>query len=1140
MTDSNLAPPHDAGESLSSSDYLHTGVCRAYADLLRRQRSASSTFVLWQKETNRSHEFVWLSGAVDGEKLMRTGHQLRIGRESPLFEVVQKMHATAELNPYEREILYGYPYVIGRFDGRPIRAPLFTIPIAIQADGSGFIIRPDDDVVRFNTLPFTVETDTAARQLALMRLLEKTPMFPLGAAGATDFATEISRELPTVLLTASLDGRLSAPPPMPNSGSYLEVVDQAAVFVAPKTDYFLAADLEQISGLTAESFADTALGSLMAGTGAQPQADFDANAQDEARIFFPFLSNRAQRRVALLIDHPATRLVRVEGPPGTGKSLTIANLACHVAATGRTVLITSQKDKALRVVDEMLRQLGLDQIPMTLLRHDAASRRELRDRLDRIRKERSAKEVEDEVAACADQFAAQKEAYLDLQDEFAAAVAAEQEYESAEHALEAIRGFRRIAASWRFGRVRGRLARRVSRATDELGEQATDLREALLEDALSVLKTGLEHLTCTAQRNQRQQIREFSKLLRRDQTSYRNFSIFDRLKAQPERAEMLLRLLPIWIVAPDDVARLFPCRPGVFDVVIVDEASQVDLPSITPILFRGNKVAIFGDPKQMQPRRFAFTQHQIATEAWHRHGMEGLDPERWLDPRKQSLLDLAFIRAEEELLLDEHFRCLPPIINFSNDRWYGGNLRIMTDESRKQFGDPKQPIIELHHVKDGVISNNSQENEVEARALVAKLKEMLTHPAYAEATFGVMCLFEEQVRLVQELVVDQIEPTLWEAHDLVAVNPDGFQGDERDVILYSLSYDNRIMNRSALSARQQDSEHVQGMLNVAFTRARDEIHIFHSAPIEDFTFADGKPGAITDWLAHCMRMQKIPRLQRRAGRRGRADSQFEANVADALRQRGYSVTNNYPACGFFIDLVVEQKGQRLAVECDGETFHLDEHGQLKYEDLERQAVLERAGWDVLRIPYRRWRGQPEIQLARIIAWFDDSSEENDKGETEDAPKGGGRTKDLRIAVSPHEKVILDGLNEGLSEEDELFRRCRDLLGLGRLGNRVRDTLEGAAHALERRRLVAIEDGEYFLTTDGRRAEPYVTATATVEQASSVRRRQYSRPRRAPQARQFYSITCSSCGRRAEIPIRPIPGRPMYCLSCYWRRKSGRR
>ncbi len=205
-----------------------------------------------------------------------------------------------------------------------------------------------------------------------------------------------------------MDGSLSEPPPRPNSGTFLRLIDQAALFVAPKTSYFLTSDLKSIAGKQDEGEDDAALTTLLTGAGTEAVAEFDTESEDEASIYYPFQSNRAQRRVAMLVDHPTTRVVRVEGPPGTGKSQTIANLACHLAATGRAVLITSQKDKALSVVDQMLRKLQLPQLPMTLLRHDSDSKVELRNRLDNIEKTRASAEVELDAANRKAQFAGEK------------------------------------------------------------------------------------------------------------------------------------------------------------------------------------------------------------------------------------------------------------------------------------------------------------------------------------------------------------------------------------------------------------------------------------------------------------------------------------------------------------------------------------------------------------------------------------------------------------------------------------------------------------------------------------------------------------------------------------------------------------
>src|SRR5262249_55483580 len=155
--------------------------------------------------------------------------------------------------------------------------------------------------------------------------------------------------------------------------------------------------------------------------------------------------------------------------------------------------------------------------------------------------------------------------------------------------------------------------------------------------------------------------------------------------------------------------------------------------------------------------------------------------------------------------------------------------------------------------------------------------------------------------------------------------------------------------------------HIQGMLNVAFTRARDEIHIFHSAPIESFGMAGDRPGALGEWMAHCASVEADggKRVSRRGGQAG---SPFRGGGGEALRERGVAVRHQYPACGFSIDLMCEKDRIRVGIECDGELYHEDEHGHLRIEDIERQAVLERAGWEIVRIPYRKWRRDPAGQI----------------------------------------------------------------------------------------------------------------------------------------------------------------------------------
>jgi very-short-patch-repair endonuclease len=1093
---------------------FRTALCLTYADLLRRQQTAASPFAQWSRATRRQHEFVWLGGPLDHVPLMGRHAEFSVAPGDDLYDSVHKMYGTANLNPYEREVLFGFPYVIGRVRDRSVRGPLLTLGIEIVPDGNRLMVRAADEMVRFNSLPFRAEQDTDAHNASLNRILEATPELPMSPQSLQDFVAVITRELPDIVVVGQLDGELCSAPSEPSSALPLRIIDQAALFVAPKTNYFLCSDLEEIAAGTGEGAG--AFVPLIAGPGEDPVVEISDDQVDAARIVYPFTANRAQRRVALVVEDESTHVVRVEGPPGTGKSLTIANLAAHLAASGKSVLITSQKDKALEVVDEALRTLNLAELPMTLLRKDRESKRELLGRLEQIKKERLSEDVNADYSARSGTLEELSSAQVDDAQSYASAILAESAIETADRAAAMTKGLRRISARRQVRSVLRGAKRNAPESADTVAQRASLRRDELMRQALGVLQVGLERNVAVANRAQRQVVKNLQATLRRNQTSHKNFSLFDQMKKDLDHARKLLGILPVWILSPDDAARLFPCVADLFDVVIVDEASQVDLPSLIPMAYRGKKLVVFGDTKQMQSQRFAFLAGNIAMQAWQQFGMAAFNPSQSLHPINQSLLTLVATQAEEDCALDEHFRSLPPIIEFSNDRWYGGKLRIMTDLHHKRFGSPDQPVIELHQIEEGRISGGKQENEIEAKVLVEHLASMVEDPDYDGASIGVLCLFEEQVSLVKEMVTAAIDPIEWEEHDIVVVNPDGFQGDERDVILYSLSWDNDVMTQGALSARQADTAHIQGMLNVAFTRARDEIHVFHSASIDTFTMAGQRPGAIGAWLEHCARVQSDGG-QRASARAGQVDSQFEADVAEALRARGVEVRHQYPACGFSIDLICELDGVRLAVECDGELYHLDEHGQLRIEDIERQAILERAGWSVLRIPYRSWRTGPLDEVERVLAALRALAaaafveDEEDVDEFDDEIVSGRPpspvlsvpplppTKRKKAKVSAEGAAILAGLAAGNRAEEDVFRFARNAMGYQRLGPRIRASFVSATRKLVTDGLIAIEDGEYFLTAEGRQADVRAGAR-TYTPSTGYRRRSRSSYRSSSRSR----------------------------------------
>jgi very-short-patch-repair endonuclease len=1065
---------------------LLEGLTSAYATLVKRQRTASAAFVRWSSSHQRAHEFTWLEPG--DEVLVSRGNEIRIPPSSPIHDSIQKMMATIELNPYERELLYGYPYIVGQAGDVPIRAPVLTVPITIRTEGGTLIISASDENVRFNSLPFRSELDSAAHELALARLIEATPEFPVENEALRSYCQSLAREM-KVAVNGKLDSTIGPVPVQPRRATSLGIVDSAACFVAPKTSYFLVSDLENIGKNGVESARNTALGWLV---GRRPQEPTSNIFNDSRRLCFPFSSNPSQRRVGLLAEDSKNRIIVVQGPPGTGKSLTIANVVCHLIAKGKHVLVTSQRDKALEVVDELLRTLNLDQLPMTLLRQDRESRRELRERLDHIEKKKS---VEESRRQCERDELAQAQLVQETtleEQRLAHSVEAEHPVAKAHCRYLGAKGLlSKLWAHLGFWHAQYKANKKAPRTSDLLADSAAQKRTQLLEAALRLLCSAAEHRTGDASKNERNQLREFSKLLGRNQANYKNFRIFDRLKAEPERCSMLLKVLPCWILSPDDVARLFPCEAGLFDTVIIDEASQCDLPSMAPVLYRAKQAIVVGDSKQMQAQRFAFTSTQVAVQAWCEQGLDRFDPDRWLDPSKIDLLQLASVRMDEEVLLDEHYRSLPPIIEFSNERWYGGRLRLMRDIEDRRFGDGQEPIIVLHPVTDGYVEPNTQQNQNEAMELVNTLRSHLEHPGYADASFGVLCLFEEQMRLVNDLIAENIAEDIRSAHDLVVVNPDGFQGDERDVIYYSLSYDAKGMQQSALSARQAEREHIQGMLNVAFTRPRDEMHIFHTAEIKQFGMASGA-GAIRDWLEHCDRSGRSSRPS--PAPVTQAQSEFEAQVIEQLSGCGVAVKPQYPCCGYFIDLVAEFGEKRIAVECDGEIWHLDEHGKLKLEDIQRQEILERAGWRVMRIPYRGWLADADAQVRRIL----DALTNDPPPALAVKPEPESTVQVKSFDVDTYQSAVIQAMKVGARDRDDILKKARELLGKSRLGPQIRLSLGDAISSLQTRNIIVCEDGEIFFPNEDLRNAVYVPKLLAPSMRSSRRgyrtRRSYYRPR----------------------------------------------
>ena len=390
--------------------------------------------------------------------------------------------------------------------------------------------------------------------------------------------------------------------------------------------------------------------------------------------------------------------------------------------------------------------------------------------------------------------------------------------------------------------------------------------------------------------------------------------------------------IPVWIMPVQKVIENIELSDNLFDVIIVDESSQSNLFSLCTIM-RAKKAVIVGDDNQISPESVGTDIGEV-TKLIHRY-IDGI-PQSSRFEMKTSLYDMASEVFKSKVLLKEHFRCVPEIIQFSNDFMYDGKmipLRVPMP------GDVFDPPVEEIFVEDGFRDENTTKvlNRPEAEAIVEGIKKCCSDPKYDSKTIGVISLQgHDQSNLIEDLLRDAIGEPEMAQRKIICGDAYYFQGDERDIIFLSMVTAPNV--RSIALTKKSDMQR----FNVASTRARDQMILYHSIKLKDLN-----PESVRyKLLSYC---ENPCRVQKEMDKYDDLfESEFERDVFKIIAGRGYKVVPQVKVgtLGKRIDMVVEGMRNRLAVECDGDRWH----GIDKWEeDLERQRVLERVGWVFFRI-----------------------------------------------------------------------------------------------------------------------------------------------------------------------------------------------
>jgi len=431
-------------------------------------------------------------------------------------------------------------------------------------------------------------------------------------------------------------------------------------------------------------------------------------------------------------------------------------------------------------------------------------------------------------------------------------------------------------------------------------------------------------------------------------------------QALKRAGKSLQALKPCFMMGPHSVAQYLAPGELEFDLIVMDEASQIKPEDALGTIARGKQIVIVGDPKQLPPT--SFFDKTVANDEEDVTAIE----------QSESILDVAFPMFNARRLRWHYRSRHESLIAFSNQEFYHSDLIIFPspDSESDEFG------IKFTHVKQGRFVN--QRNVEEAKVIAASVRNHLLHRSHE--SLGVVAMSAQQreqiERCVEELSKedaafrDVLAENGFTDEPLFLKNLENVQGDERDVIYISCTYGPQEPGAANMPQRFGPINSAAGgrRLNVLFTRSKKRMHIFSSMTEGHILAKDtSNPGvhALKNFLSYA----QTGKLQQLTHTGKAPDNDFEIAVMDALKLEGFSCVPQVGVAGYFIDLAVQDPGQPgrylMGIECDGATYHSAKSARDR--DRLRQSVLEGLGWKIERIWSTDWFKNPQAQLKPIIA-----------------------------------------------------------------------------------------------------------------------------------------------------------------------------
>ena len=425
-------------------------------------------------------------------------------------------------------------------------------------------------------------------------------------------------------------------------------------------------------------------------------------------------------------------------------------------------------------------------------------------------------------------------------------------------------------------------------------------------------------------------------------------------KIAQKEMECCTDVIPVWIMPINRVMENLKLTDKLFDVVIVDESSQSDISAIT-VLMRAKRAIIVGDEKQISPE--AIGKDNSVVEALISTYLKDIPHAEWFD-LKTSLYNTALRVFPTRLLLKEHFRCVPEIIGFSNELCYSNEIiPLRRIDDKEKVG----PFIVTSKVTHGCKDETKALNVNEAENAVEKILECCRNDRYIGMTMGVISLLgDAQAELIQNMLVQELGMEEILQRRLICGDAYSFQGDERDVMFLSMV----IANNAKFTALTKGSDIRR--FNVAASRARNQMWLFHSVDLEDLS-------------SKCVRYSLLKYCQEENEPKEEIKSpqylllnDFEEHIERYIKESGFKITPKVKVGKYIIDFVVETDlsllpnggyYKKIAVKCIGMDEDEDYNWKKQYE---MQMCLERMGWEFYKIYASKFYRNPSEVMEKLV------------------------------------------------------------------------------------------------------------------------------------------------------------------------------